>query len=68
VWAQLGWVHMPPTEDRLDRGSPQHGWGRVSTDKRFEKVQKQKGKLLKFTTPFFCLSIPNALLRINFFW
>jgi hypothetical protein len=31
--------------------------GRVSTDKRFEKVQisKQTGKLLKFTKPFFLL-------------
>jgi hypothetical protein len=38
---------------------------RVSTDKRFEKVQKINWKLWKFTKPLCCLSIPTALLRIN---
>jgi hypothetical protein len=43
--------------------------GRVSTDKRFEKVQKQTGKLLKFTKQFFCLSIPIfALWEGLCFW
>jgi len=29
------------------------------------KKFKQTGKSLKFTKPFFCLSIPTARLRIN---
>jgi hypothetical protein len=29
------------------------------------KKFKQTGKSPKFTKPFFCLSIPTALLRIN---
>ena len=46
------------------RGSP-HGppakLGRVSTDKRFEKVQQNKlWKMYKFTKPFCRLSIPTA--------
>jgi hypothetical protein len=32
-----------------------------------KKFKNKKGKLLKFTKPFFCLSIPTARLRINFF-
>jgi hypothetical protein len=36
------------------------GGSQLSTDKRFEKVQQQTGKLPKFTKPFCCLSIPTA--------
>ena len=36
--ARLG----PTRRPRRDRGSPQHGWGRFSTDKRFEKVQTNR--------------------------
>ena len=39
----------------LSRGSPQLGWGRVSTDKRFEKVQQKKledDQVYKTVLPF----------------
>ena len=48
------------------RGSPQLGWGRVSTDKRFEKVQHKTNWMFKFTNRFaVCLFPPRGCASIG---
>jgi hypothetical protein len=56
--------HTPPTEDR---GSPQHGWGRVSTDKRFEKFKTKQESCPSLRNRFaVCLFPPKCETRSQY--
>jgi hypothetical protein len=67
----LAGSHTPHKEDlgRPQEGKfLQHGWGRVSTDKRFEKVQKQTARCRSLQNRFaVCLFPPAAhQLKLKF--